>query len=101
MNTIQANYGQGAPRAFCDENSLRDELQISANWLHVANATRDYDRAKHAYQLARRSYEIAARDLSAPTSRELAEMLRDLGVRLYEFELDLDSYTCWSERPFH
>jgi hypothetical protein len=106
MNTTQANYAPDMSRALGRGDSLRDELQISANWLHVANATRDYDRAKHAYELARRSYEIAMRDQrfnapASPPSKELMDMVRDLGARLAEFETDLDSYTCWSERPFH
>ncbi len=103
MSTTQTTYVQGiAPVHGGDSNSARDELQCIANWLHVANATRDYDRAKHAYELARRSYEIAARNQqSSPPSEELGEMLLDLGARLDEFELDLYFYTCWSDRPFH
>jgi hypothetical protein len=103
MNPTQANHAPDTSRVLDRGDSLRDELQISANWLHIANATRDYDQAKHAYELARRSYEIAMRDqrFSTPASGELVEMAHDLGVRLDEFELDLDSYTCWSERPYH
>jgi hypothetical protein len=104
MSTTQTTYVQGiAPAHGGDSNSLRDELQCIANWLHIANATRDYDRAKHAYELARRSYEIAARNQqsNSPPSQELDEVLLDLGARLNEFEQDLYSYTCWSDRPVH
>jgi hypothetical protein len=103
MNTTQANHAPDPSYALGRGDSLRDELQISANWLHIANATRDYDQAKHAYELARRSYEIAIRDQRSSTqaSGDLADIARDLGARLAAFELDLDSYTCWSERPFH
>ena len=104
MSTTQTSHVQSVSCAHrANSNSLSDELQTIANWLHVANAARDYDRAKHAYELARRSYEIVARDqqISAPLSSELAETLHDLGARLDEFELDLDSYSCWSDRPVH
>ena len=102
MNATQTNHAPGASHARGDDgNLLSDALQASANWLHIANSSRDYDRAKHAYELARRSYEIAVRGMNTQTSRELAEMLRDLGVRLDEFQLDLDAYSCWSERPVH
>jgi hypothetical protein len=106
MNTTQSNRAPDTSGELGRGDSLRDELQISANWLHIANATRDYDQAKHAYELARRSYEIAMRAQrfsmpASPPPRELEDMARDLGARLAEFELDLDSYTCWSERPYH
>jgi hypothetical protein len=104
MSTTQTSYGQSVASGHGgSSNSRRDDLQCIANWLHIANATRDYDRAKHAYELARRSYEIAARNQqsSPPPSRELGELLRDLRARLDEFELDLYFYTCWSDRPVH
>jgi hypothetical protein len=103
MKTRQAWYVQMASHATSAEViSAADQLHISANLLSVANAMLDYDQAKHAYDLARRSYEDAARNLMVDNETgeraALTEKLRDLGVRLREFEWDLGYHSNWSER---